>query len=139
MLFELMVGGFQGCSWDEQRNDWRYARAVRKRPLDAGRTGQTFPPGDHDCLEAPARNFTGGLTLAPLESIDRTMLHGGQGAASGQPCSVCTARRMQTKDKEHVLWKCSAQRGARESCLIKVMMVVQGLLQEFMRGREKQT
>ena len=27
------VGGFQGCYPDNHRNDWRCARAVRKRPL----------------------------------------------------------------------------------------------------------
>ena len=35
--FELIVhdsaGGFQGCYLDNHRNNWRYARAVRKRPL----------------------------------------------------------------------------------------------------------
>ena len=28
-----MVGGFQGCSRDKQRNNWLCARAVRKCPL----------------------------------------------------------------------------------------------------------
>ena len=27
------VGGFQGCYLDNHRNNWRCARAVRKRPL----------------------------------------------------------------------------------------------------------
>ena len=38
------MGGFQGCSQDKQRNNWRCARAVRKRPPREGQSVQHCCP-----------------------------------------------------------------------------------------------
>ena len=46
------MGGFQGCSRDKQRNNWRCARAVRKRPLDiVARQSKT----KHPTISSPAK------------------------------------------------------------------------------------
>ena len=69
------VGGFQGCYLDNHRNNWRCARAVRKRPL--GLCGRTH------CI-ATTHSFLS--TLFPLCTLHKPTNRGG---GSGGPSSGC--------------------------------------------------
>ena len=60
------VRGFQGCYLDNHRNNWRCARAVRKRPLKGTcRPRLPQPPGPHPSPGRPGGGGGGDPAVAP--------------------------------------------------------------------------